>query len=203
MKVKLTEKENVIYEYIVDSLHRDGYAPSVRDIMYALEIKSTSTVHSYLNRLERKGYLHKEPGKSRTLRAENSSNPNRRTVKIPILGRVAAGLPLLAVENHEGYLDFPATDRSMFESELFGLRVTGESMIDIGILPDDIIVVRKESTANNGDIVVALVEDEATVKRFFKENGHYRLQPENKTMEPIIADEVFIIGRVISLLRNY
>jgi len=204
MKKQLTEKERAMYDYIVECLQRDGYAPSVRDILHALDIRSTSTVHTYLNRLEQKGYLHKERGKSRTLRTEENNAPrSRSTVKVPLLGRVAAGTPLLAVENHEGFLDYPVTDRSMLDAELFGLRVSGDSMIEAGILDGDVIVVRKENTARNGEIVVALVDEEATVKTFYKEDGHYRLQPENSSMEPIFLDDVFVIGKVVSLLRSY
>lgn len=206
-KVKryLTDKERMVYDYIVECLQRDGYAPSVRDILFDLDFRSTSTVHKCLNNLAEKGYLQKERGKSRTLRTDEASNTprSRATVKVPLLGRVAAGTPLLAVENHEGSLDYPVTDRSMLDSELFGLRVSGDSMVEAGILDGDVIIIRKDNTAKNGDIVVALVDEEATVKTFYKENGHFRLQPENSSMEPILLEDVFIIGKVISLMRSY
>jgi len=200
---QLTNKEKEIYEYLTEAIRRDGYSPSVRDIQNALGIKSTSTVHAYLSRLEKKGYIQKEQGKSRTLRVESLSSEPQKTVKIPILGRVAAGSPILAVENHEGYIDFPTMNRAQAYGEMFGLRIQGESMIDAGIMNGDIVVVKKENYAQNGDIVVALVDDEATVKRFYKENGRFRLQPENKTMQPIYVNEVYILGKVIAVIRYY
>lgn len=201
----LTEKERRIYEYIARSIREDGFAPSVRDIQSALSIKSTSTVHSYLSRLESKGYIQKESGKSRTLRVDAPAAPSeqRKTVKVPLVGRVAAGTPILAAENYEGYLDYPLYNRSYSPTELFALRVRGTSMIEAGIMDGDVIVVRKGPYAENGQIVVALIDDEATVKTYYKENGHFRLQPENSTMEPIIVPEVVILGRVIANLRFY
>ena len=200
---ELTEKERQVLEYITDTIRREGFSPSVRDIGEALNIKSTSTVQSYIKRLEEKGVLKRESGKSRTLRIDTYQRDSQRTVKVPILGKVAAGKPILAIENQEGYVDFPMPGVSRGYKDLFALRVAGESMINAGILSGDIVVVRRENYAENGDIVVALVEDEATVKRFYKENGHFRLQPENPTMEPIIVDEVFILGRVVAVLRYY
>ncbi len=201
---ELSPKERKLYEYICERIRRDGYAPTVRDICFALNIKSTSTAHSYIAKLESKGYIHRSQGKSRTMRIEQVSREKQNTVKIPVLGRVAAGLPVLAVENCEGYIDFPvALHNKKPQKELYGLRVEGESMINAGIMNGDIVIVQKEHVAENGDIVVALVDDEATVKRFYKENGHYRLQPENDTMDPIIVDEVYIIGRVHAVLRYY
>ncbi|MBE6638973.1 MAG: transcriptional repressor LexA [Ruminococcaceae bacterium] len=199
----LLPKERELYDYICERIRRDGYAPTVRDICQALDIKSTSTAHSYIAKLEAKGYIHRAQGKSRTMRVEQAPRETQRTVKIPVLGKVAAGLPILAVENCEGYIDFPVMNRSQLYGELFGLRVEGESMIDAGIFSGDIVIVQKEHAANNGDIVVALVEDEATVKRFYKENGHFRLQPENKSMEPIIVNEVYILGKVQAVIRYY
>lgn len=199
----LKEKEKQVYDYICEAINREGFSPSVRDIQSHLGIKSTSTVHAYLARLEEKGYIQKENGKSRTLRIENLKGSTQRSVKVPLLGKVTAGMPILAVENFEGYIDFPTMNRSYTYNDLFALKVRGESMIDAGILDGDIVVVKKEPTADNGQIVVALTEDGATVKTFFKENGHFRLQPENPTMEPIIVDEVYILGRVVSVLRYY
>lgn len=196
----LREKEKRVFEYIHESINRDGYSPSVRDIQNHLGIKSTSTVHAYLAKLEEKGYIKKEGGKSRTLRIENQ---NTNTIKVPIVGKVTAGMPILAVEEHEGYIDFTQGSRRYAEGELFALRVKGESMIEAGILDGDIVIVKKESVAANGDIVVALIDDEATVKTFYKELGHFRLQPENKTMQPIIADEVYVLGKVIAVVRYY
>ncbi len=201
---KLTEKEKAMYEFICETIRKEGFAPSVRDIQNALGIKSTSTVHSYLNRLEEKGAIRKENGKSRTLRVDaKTSEPARTTVKVPIIGKVTAGLPILATENFEGYFDFPLMNRSYAGNSLFALRVRGTSMIGAGIMDGDVIVVRKQATAENGTIVVALIDDEATVKTFYRENGHFRLQPENPTMDPIIVDEVLILGQVISSFRFY
>lgn len=197
------EKEKAIYDYINETIRSEGYAPSVRDIQNAVGIKSTSTVHAYLNRLAEKGLIRKETGKSRTLHTESRSQSPHRTARVPLLGSVRAGMPILAVENYEGYIDYPLMNRSYPANELFALRVTGDSMMEAGILDGDIIVVKKDSYAENGDIVVALVEDSATVKTFYKENGHFRLQPENRTMKPIIVDEVYILGKVVADLRFY
>lgn len=196
------EKEKAIFDYISETIRKDGYAPSVRDIQNAVGIKSTSTVHAYLNRLAEKGLIQKETGKSRTLHTEGTREPHR-TLRVPLLGSVRAGMPILAVENYEGYIEYPLMNRSYSANELFALKVQGESMIEAGILDGDIIVVKKENYAENGDIVVALVDDSATVKTFFKEDGHFRLQPENSEMEPIIVDEVYILGKVVANLRFY
>lgn len=204
MKQDLSEMEERILKYIVEVIRTDGFSPSVRDIQDALDIRSTSTVHAYVAKLKEKGYIQKENGKSRTLRVNAISQPSeKRTVRIPLIGKVAAGMPILASENLEGYLDYPMLNRSWAEDQLFALRVSGSSMIDAGILDGDIIIVRKESSAVNGQIVVALIDEEATVKTFYKENGHFRLQPENPTMRPIITDDVIILGRVISSIRFY
>ncbi len=197
---RYNEKEQAIYDYITETIEREGYSPTVRDIQSALGIKSTSTVHAYLSRLEEKGMIRKDPGKSRTINtgktAESKSVP-----RVPILGQVRAGMPILAVENHEGYVDFSA--KGYPQRELFALRVTGDSMIEAGILEGDIIVVHQGTSAENGDIVVALVEDSATVKTFYKEDGHFRLQPENASMAPILVNEVYILGKVVACLRFY
>ena len=197
------EKEKAIFDYINETIRSEGYAPSVRDIQNAVGIKSTSTVHAYLNRLAEKGLIRKETGKSRTLHTESRSQSPHRTARVPLLGCVRAGMPILAVENYEGYIDYPLMNRSYPANELFALRVTGDSTTEAGILDGDIIVVKKDSCAENGDIVVALVEDSATVKTFYRENGHFRLQPENRTMKPIIVDEVYILGKVVADLRFY
>ncbi len=198
---ELTKKEKDVLDYISRTLSENGYAPSVRDIAASLGIKSTSSVHLYLHNLEDKGYIEQDRGKSRTLRlcAPYADAAGR----IPLLGAVTAGTPILAVENFDGYVSLPWSTPRYPESELFALRVRGESMIDAGILDGDIVVVHKESYADNGKIVVALIDDEATVKTFYKESGHYRLQPENRTMRPIIADEVSILGTVIASFREY
>lgn len=199
----VTEREREILDYIAETWEREGYSPSVRDIKAALNIKSTSTVHTYLQRLREKGLLSKEEGKSRTLRLGASFAPPAFGVRIPIVGRVTAGQPILATENYEGYVTFPSVGGHARSDSLFALRVSGTSMIEAGILDGDLVIVEKQSVAENGDIVVALIEDEATVKTFYKEDGHYRLQPENATMQPIIVDRVDILGRVISSVRYY
>lgn len=197
----LTEKEKEIYQYICKIMEGNGYAPSVRDIQNALGIKSTATVHSYLNKLEDKGYIQKEKGKSRTLRiGTESASPG--VLRVPLIGQVAAGIPILAEQNYEGYVDF-CPDRSALRGELFALRVKGESMIEAGILSGDIVIVNRTSYVENGDIAVVLIDEEATVKTFFRENGAFRLQPENRTMQPIITKEVYILGKVIANIRYY
>ncbi len=197
----LTERERRVYDYICEVIGKDGYSPSVRDIQSALGIKSTSTVHSYIERLESKGYIRKEQGKSRTLRTGAEAEEAYST-KIPVLGQVAAGLPILASENLEGYVEF-CLPRGTLASELFALRIKGTSMIDAGIMDGDIVIVSRTSYVGNGDIAVVLIEDEATVKTFYKENGHFRLQPENKEMSPIITKEAVILGKVIACTRYY
>lgn len=200
----LTSKEKVFYDYIADAIHAQGYPPSVRDIQQALNIKSTSTVHSYLQRLEEKGYIRKTDRKSRSLRVSDPTPASSDVAHVPVVGTVAAGIPILAAENIEGYVDVPLIRRSLRSSDLFALRVKGESMIGVGIMDGDIIVIKKENVAVNGEIVVALVGDEATVKTYYQENGHFRLQPENPTMAPIIVeDELLILGKVVSVHRFY
>ena len=203
---KLTEKEQQAYAFIARAIREEGFAPSVRDIANALEIKSTSTVHAYLARLEEKGWIRRESGKSRSLRALESGQvypESRRTAKIPLLGQIRAGAPILAVENLEEYIEFPIGSRNYSYNDLFALRVRGESMIGAGILDGDIVVVKKEPVVENGTIAVALIEDEATLKTFYRENGHIRLQPENPDMEPIIVSDCIVLGRVIATLRYY
>jgi repressor LexA len=200
---RFSEKEKAILDYINDNIRREGYSPTVRDIQNALGIKSTSTVHSYLCRLEEKGLIKKDQGKSRSLRVSEGTAESRRTLRVPLLGHVKAGMPILAIENYEGYIDYPLMNRSYGANELFALRVEGDSMIEAGILENDVIVVKKETTANNGDIVVALVDEGMTVKTFYKENGHLRLQPANSSLQPIIVDEVYILGRVVASFRFY
>lgn len=199
----LTSKEQAMLSFIKDNIRKNGYSPSIRDIRTALDIKSTSTVHTYLERLERKGYIQKENGKSRTLRVEDAPNPRRQNAKVPILGKVTAGIPILAVENHEGYIDFPLNDNKYQPNNLFALKVSGESMVDAGIFDGDIVVVDKRNHAQEGEIIVALIEDEATIKTFYRDGNRFRLQPENKTMEPIYTDTLFVLGKVIANFRFY
>ncbi len=195
----LSPQEKKIYDYICRELREKGYSPSVRDIQKALAIKSTSTVHVYLKRLEESGYISKEGGKSRTLRVD-SVKPLQD--QVPVLGYVRAGSPIVAEQNFDGYVDF-AVPKGYDREALFALRVEGDSMVTAGILDGDTVVVTRCDTAENGDIVVALVDDSATVKTFYRENGRFRLQPENPTMEPIILDDLTLLGRVIACLRLY
>ena len=201
MLQSLKPKEKLVLEYIESKISETGYAPSVRDICQELNIKSTSTAQMYIEKLEAKGYLYKESGKSRTLRLVRPGADKKR-YSVPILGQVAAGIPILTVENFDGYIDY-STEKHFDKDTLFALKIKGESMRDIGILDEDIVIVEKREYADNGEIVVAMIEDEATVKRFFKEDGRYRLQPENSEMEPIYTDTVEILGKVVALARYY
>ena len=187
-------KGEEIYNYITEHINEFGYPPTVREICAELDIKSTSTVHRYLKELEAEGRITMGENQNRAITLKDSAPAGT----IPVLGRVAAGSPILAEEEVEEYVPYPGNT-----SGLFALRVRGESMIKCGILNGDIVVVRKTPEAHNGEIVVALVEDSATVKRFYKEDGHFRLQPENDDYEPIIVDSVEILGKVISVLRSY
>ncbi len=198
---KMTAKQQEILEYIKETILKKGYPPAVREICEAVHLKSTSSVHSHLSALEEKGYIRRDPTKPRTIEIlDDTFNFNRREmVSIPLLGTVAAGEPLLAEEHIEDYFPFPAD--SLPNAEVFMLKVKGESMINMGILPGDRLLVEQTPVAENGEVVVALIDDSATVKKFYKEDGHYRLQPENDFMEPIITDHVEILGKVIGLLR--
>lgn len=193
-----------ILNYIETVIETRGYAPSVREIGEAVGLKSTSTVHGHLTRLEKKGLLHRDAMKPRAmgLSHEKRSDPELTTnvINIPLVGHVAAGSPIFAEENTEALLPLPSD--FVGDGEFFMLRVRGESMINAGILDNDYIVVRSQPHAQNGEIVVALIDDEATVKRFYKEEGHFRLQPENDYMQPIIVSQVTILGKVVSLLRR-
>ena len=197
----MSAKQQEILEYIKESILKRGYPPAVREICQAVHLKSTSSVHSHLAALEEKGYIRRDPTKPRTIEILDDTfnfNP-REMVNIPVVGTVAAGEPLLAQEHIEDYFPFPA--EILPNAETFMLHVRGESMVNAGILPGDQLIVEQRSTAENGEIVVALLDDSATVKRFYKEKGHYRLQPENDAMEPIITDHVEILGKAIGLIR--
>ncbi len=198
---KLTAKQQEILEYIKETILKKGYPPAVREICEAVHLKSTSSVHSHLSALEEKGLIRRDPTKPRTIEIlDDTFNFNRREmVNIPIVGTVAAGEPILAEERIEDYYPIPA--EALPNAETFMLHVKGESMINAGILPGDQLIVEQRSTALNGEIVVALIDDSATVKRFYKEDGYYRLQPENDSMEPILTDHVEILGKVIGLIR--
>ena len=193
-----------ILAYIEQEIRTRGYAPSVREIGEAVGLKSTSTVHGHLTRMEKKGLLRRDAMKPRAIGLSTAFSPfdeNASLREIPVVGRVAAGTPILAEENIEETMILP--EEMVGSGELFILRVRGESMIQAGIMNDDYIVVHRQMNANNGEIVVAMIDDEATVKRFYKENGHIRLQPENDAMEPIIVPEVMILGKVVSLIRKF
>ena len=193
-----------ILAYIEQDIRTRGYAPSVREIGEAVGLKSTSTVHGHLTRMEKKGLLRRDAMKPRAIGLSSAFSPfdeNASLREIPVVGRVAAGTPILAEENIEETMTLP--EEMVGSGELFILRVRGESMIQAGIMSDDYIVVHRQMNANNGEIVVAMIDDEATVKRFYKENGHIRLQPENDAMEPIIVPEVMILGKVVSLIRKF
>ena len=198
---KISSKQQEILEYIKQEILNKGYPPAVREICEAVHLKSTSSVHSHLETLEKNGYIRRDPTKPRAIEIidDNFNLTRREVVNVPILGQVAAGQPLLAVENIENY--FPIPTEFMPNAETFMLKVKGDSMINAGIFNGDKILVQKQSDAQNGDIVVALVDDSATVKTFYKENGHYRLQPENDTMDPIIVNECSILGKVFCIMR--
>ncbi len=198
---KITQKEQEILEYIKDTILRKGYPPSVREICEAVHLKSTSSVHSHLETLERNNYIRRDPTKPRTIEIiDDCFNLTRRElVNVPMVGTVAAGQPILAEQNIENY--FPIPVELLPNGQTFMLRVKGESMINAGIFDGDQIIVKQQETARNGEIVVALIDDSATVKRFYKEKGYYRLQPENDALEPIIVKEVQILGVVIGLVR--
>lgn len=191
-----------ILAYIEKATLQKGYPPSVREICDATGLKSTSTVHGHLIRLEKKGLLYRDSMKPRAISVPSDHQMYRtEMINVPIVGRVSAGSPILATENIEDYIALPQS--MLGEGEHYVLGVRGESMIEAGIMDGDYVVVRKQPTAYNGDIVVAMVEDDATVKRFYRENGHFRLQPENSAMEPIIVPEVTILGKVVSLYRIF
>ena len=201
---KISPKQTEILEYIKSEIINRGFPPAVREICEAVNLKSTSSVHSHLETLERNGYIRRDPTKPRAIEIvdDNFNLTRRELVNVPVVGRVAAGEPILAVENVENYFPIPA--EFMPNSQTFMLNVKGESMINAGILDGDQILVQQQSTAENGDIVVALIDDSATVKTFYKEDGYYRLQPENDAMEPIIVkDDLKILGKVIGVFRFF
>lgn len=198
---KISTKQREILEYIKQEILNKGYPPAVREICEAVGLKSTSSVHSHLETLEKNGYIRRDPTKPRAIEIidDNFNLTRREVANVPILGKVAAGQPLLAVENIENY--FPIPVEFLPNTDTFMLTVKGESMINAGIFDGDKILVQSQSDARNGDIVVALVEDSATVKTFYKEDGYYRLQPENDTMDPIIVKECSILGKVFGVMR--
>lgn len=202
-KNKISPKQQEILEYIKAQILERGFPPAVRDICEAVHLKSTSSVHSHLETLEKNGYIRRDPTKPRAIEIlDDSFNFMRREmVNVPIIGRVAAGEPILAEQNIENY--FPIPMEYMPNSQTFILKVKGESMINAGILDGDMVLVEQRSTARNGEMVVALIDDGATVKTFYKEDGHIRLQPENDTMDPIIVTDLQILGKVIGVFRFF
>ena len=200
---KITAKQQEILEYIKEQILKKGYPPAVREICEAVRLKSTSSVHAHLETLEKNGYIRRDPTKPRAIEIlDDTFNLTRReVVNVPIVGHVAAGARSLATENIENY--FLGPGEYMPNQDVFMLHVKGDSMINAGILNGDNILVRQQSSASNGDIVLALVEDSATVKTFYKENGYYRLQPENDFMDPIIVDDVSILGIVFGVFRLF
>lgn len=200
---ELSSRQREILEFIQQELQRKGYPPSVREIGEAVGLSSSSTVHAHLERLEEMGYIRRDPTKPRAIEVlfgEPTVIPPS-IISVPVIGQVTAGMPILAVENIEEYFPLPK-DFARYE-DVFMLKIRGESMIEAGIFDGDLVLVKKDSSAINGEIVVAMIEDEATVKRFFREDSRYRLQPENSSMEPIYAKEVSIIGKVIGLVRRF
>jgi repressor LexA len=203
---KLSKRQAQIYAFLKEHVREKGYPPSVRDIGESVGLASSSTVHGHLERLEKKGLIRRDPTKPRAIEIlENREVDGVRQSDAyfaPIIGKVTAGMPITALENIDGYFPLPS-QYSIYEGNLFILEVMGDSMIEAGILDGDYLVVKKQNTANNGEIVVAMTEeDEATVKRFFKEKTHIRLQPENSSMEPILVSTVTILGKVIGVFRH-
>ena len=200
---KISKKQQEILNYIKEEILSRGYPPSVREICEAVNLKSTSSVHAHLESLEKNGYIRKDPTKPRAIEVmDDDFNLTRReVVNVPLIGTVAAGQPVLAQQNIENYIPVPA--EYMPNQQPFMLRVKGESMINAGILNGDSVLVKEQPTAENGDIVVAMIDDGATVKRYFRESGHIRLQPENDTMDPIIVENCTILGKVFGVFRIF
>lgn len=200
----LTERQRQVLQFIKDEIRQKGYPPSVREIGEAIGLSSSSTVHGHMAKLEEKGYIRRDPTKPRAIEVlgEVGFMPAKRTMNVPVVGRVTAGLPIFADQNVEDHFPLPVDFVRADESDLFFLTVQGESMIEAGILDGDYVLVRRQQHANNGDIVVAMIEDEATVKRLYREHGHIRLQPENRFMDPIIVPNAQVLGKVIGLIRR-
>ena len=200
---KISKKQSEILEYIKEQILEKGYPPAVREICEAVHLKSTSSVHAHLETLEKNGYIRRDPTKPRAIEIidDNFNLTRRELVNVPIIGQVAAGQPILATEHIENYFPIPA--EYMPNAETFMLKVKGESMINAGIFNGDAILVERCISARNGDMVVALIDDSATVKTFYKEDGHIRLQPENDTMDPIIVPDCEILGKVFGVFRLF
>ena len=198
---ELSAKQQQILSYLKSEVQKKGYPPSVREICQAVGLKSTSTVHAHLSRLEKKGYIRRNPTKPRAIEILDQTD-KKDVEEVPIVGTITAGTPILAVQNIEDTFPLPVNFLN-YDTDVFMLRVKGESMIEAGIFDRDLILVRQQSSADNGDIVVALLEDSATVKTYYKEKDYIRLQPENATMSPIITKDVKVLGKVIGLFRKF
>ncbi len=198
---ELSAKQQQILSYLKSEVQKKGYPPSVREICQAVGLKSTSTVHAHLSRLEKKGYIRRNPTKPRAIEILDQTD-KKDVVEVPIVGTITAGTPILAVQNIEDTFPLPVNFLN-YDTDVFMLRVKGESMIEAGIFDRDLILVRQQSSADNGAIVVALLEDSATVKTYYKEKDYIRLQPENATMSPIITKDVKVLGKVIGLFRKF
>ena len=196
------KKQKEIYEFLRQYTEKKGYPPSVREICKAVSLRSTSTVHGHLKRLEKKGIIKRDPSKPRALEIPELTETKKEMINIPIIGKITAGLPILATENIEGTFPLPL-DFIKHDRELFMLKVSGQSMVNAGIRDDDLVIIEVAETARNGEIVVALIDDSATIKRFFKEEDYIRLQPENDSMNPIIVDDCKILGKVVGIFRSF
>ncbi len=203
---ELTDRQSNILNFIMDEIEQKGYPPSVREIGKAVGLKSPASVHNHLKTLEKYDYIRRDPSKPRAIEvlySKDNKRPEKELLEIPIVGKVTAGEPILAEENIEDYFPLPIDYLKTDGREIFMLKVQGNSMINAGIHDGDFVIARKQNYANNGDIIIALLEDEATVKTFFKEKEYIRLQPENPALEPIISRDVYVLGKVIGLYRNF
>ncbi|NFI03878.1 transcriptional repressor LexA [Clostridium botulinum] len=200
--IESKDRQTEIYEFLKLYIENKGYPPSVREICEAVSLRSTSTVHGHLKRLEKKGLIRRDPTKPRALEIVKSNRDKKEMINIPIVGKITAGMPILATENIEDSFPIPL-DYIKHDNELFMLRVSGESMVNAGIRDNDLAIIESCQTALNGDIVVALIDEEATIKRFFKEKDHIRLQPENDSMNPIIVDNCSVLGKLVGIFRSY
>ncbi|ACD21735.1 MULTISPECIES: transcriptional repressor LexA [Clostridium] len=200
--IESKDRQTEIYEFLKLYIENKGYPPSVREICEAVSLRSTSTVHGHLKRLEKKGLIRRDPTKPRALEIVRSNRDKKEMINIPIVGKITAGMPILATENIEDSFPIPL-DYIKHDNELFMLRVSGESMVNAGIRNNDLAIIESCQTALNGDIVVALIDEEATIKRFFKEKDHIRLQPENDSMNPIIVDNCSVLGKLVGIFRSY
>ena len=200
--VDVKDKQSEIYEFLKTYTEAKGYPPSVREICEAVSLRSTSTVHGHLKRLEKKGMIKRDPSKPRALEIGELSASKKEMINIPIVGKITAGLPILATENIEDTFPIPL-DYIKHDNELFMLRVSGQSMVNVGIRDNDLAIIESTQNAINGEIVVALIDDSATIKTFFKEKDHIRLQPENDTMEPILVDDCKILGKLVGIFRSF